>query len=164
MMYASEFSRWITMRIKIRQQTALCGVLIAATANWVGCQPGGPEVADVSGKVIIDGKPLSYGYIRFVPTTGRSSDSEIASDGSFTLQYSSDLSGAIIGDHRIEVAANEVLNASSIKWHAPKKYASIGTSDLQYTVTTDEDDVTIELNWPTGKGPYIDRFSSEASF
>lgn len=135
------------------------GLLLVSTT---GCGPSGPNVVPVSGKVLIDGQPLTFGYVRFVPTGGRASDAEIQSDGTFELRYSGDQKGALVGEHRVEIAASLTLTPTKVKWHAPKKYASIGTSGLTYTVDGPKDDVVLEIEWQgREKGPYEESFSEK---
>jgi hypothetical protein len=129
-----------------------------------GCAESGPKLVPVSGKVTIDGKPLTYGYIRFTPTQGRTSDAQLNSDGTFTLRYSGDREGAVLGTHRVEIAANEVLGPSRVKWHAPKQYASIGTSKITQEITGPTKDLTIDLTWGTQQGPFEDNYKSSDSF
>jgi hypothetical protein len=131
-------------------------------AGISGCGPSGPTVVPVSGKVLIDGQPLTYGYVRFVPTTGRASDAEIQSDGTFELRYSGDQKGALVGEHRVEIAANQTLGPTKVKWYAPKKYASIGTSGMTYKVEGPVDDAVLEIKWEgREKGPYEENFSEK---
>jgi hypothetical protein len=135
------------------------GLLLVGTT---GCGPSGPNVVPVSGKVLIDGKPLTYGYVRFLPSGGRASDAEIKSDGTFELRYSGDQKGALVGEHRVEIAASQTLSPTKVKWHAPKKYASIGTSGLTYKVEGPKDDVVLEIKWEgREKGPYEETFAEK---
>ena len=129
-----------------------------------GCGESGPKLVPVSGQVTIDGKPLTYGYIRFTPTKGRTSDAQISSDSTFTLRYSGERDGAVLGNHRVEVAANEVLGPLRIKWHAPKHYASIGTSQLTQEITGPTKDLKIDLTWGSQKGPFEDNYKASDSF
>lgn len=143
---------------------ATLAMLCAISLFTLGCGESGPKVVPVSGKVIIDGKPLSFGYIRFVPEQGRASDAQIASDGTFSLRYSAERMGAVPGVHRVEVAANEVLSSSRVKWHAPKAYASLGTSDLTQTIEGPTDELVIQLTWGSASGPFEDVFKPSSSF
>ncbi|MFO0980085.1 MAG: hypothetical protein U0996_27050 [Planctomycetaceae bacterium] len=72
----------------------------------VGCGGSdGPELADVTGTVTLDGKPLSRASIRFVPEASGGSPSYGATnkDGEYQLLFSADKSGAMIGRHRVEI-------------------------------------------------------------
>jgi hypothetical protein len=68
-----------------------------------GCNRG-PDTAVVKGVVRLDGKPLTYGTVRFTPKAGRSATGFIESDGSFTLGTFTKTDGAIVGLSRVAVA------------------------------------------------------------
>ena len=79
-----------------------------AIACCVGCGGGPadqPDLADVSGTVTLDGKPLANAMVQFSPDgKGRPSTGTTSSDGSYTLQYTADDSGAKIGGHSVTVS------------------------------------------------------------
>lgn len=63
-----------------------------------------PPLADVSGTVTLAGKPLANAIVEYRPTaTGRPSVATTNSDGYYSLLYTADYSGAVIGDHSIQV-------------------------------------------------------------
>jgi hypothetical protein len=118
----------------------------------------------VSGKVLIDGEPLKYGTVVFVPELGRQSTGPIDETGAFTLTCYDPGDGALIGKHGIEVLAGQALNSTSLKWHAPKKYADRKTSELTQQVDGPTNSVVINLTWkgsPPEK-PYIERSDTSA--
>jgi hypothetical protein len=78
------------------------GMLLVA-----GCSSG-PNVVDVSGRVTRNGKPVPNLQLNFLPETGRPSWAVTDSDGRFTLNYSRDYSGGLVGKHQVWV----VLQAS----------------------------------------------------
>jgi hypothetical protein len=131
-------------------------VLLAATFTLcIGCGPGKPERVQVSGQVLIDGKPLPCGQIFFVPSGSRPSRAPIDSEGRFVLSSFSDKDGAAIGTHRIGVYGNEQLDGNKTKWHAPKKYCDYNTSGLQKEITGSTDNLVIELTW-AGGAPFVE--------
>lgn len=74
----------------------------------VGC--GGvsdaPDVAKVSGQVLVDGKGLEGLTVRFVPdsargTTGPMSTAVTTADGNFVLTTAGSRAGAVIGEHKV---------------------------------------------------------------
>ncbi|MEO2018121.1 MAG: carboxypeptidase-like regulatory domain-containing protein [Fuerstiella sp.] len=80
-----------------------------AIACCVGCGGGGPtdqpDLADVSGTVTLDGKPLANAMVEFSPDgEGRPSTGTTSSNGSYTLQYTANHSGAKIGVHSVTVS------------------------------------------------------------
>jgi hypothetical protein len=109
----------------------------------------------VSGIVLIDGKPLNRGNIKFVPANGRPSAGAIGKDGRFTLTCYDGNDGALLGTHRVQVAANRIISDSKIEWFAPSKYADFRTSEIRVEVAEPINDLKIELTWGNRKGPYI---------
>lgn len=122
----------------------------------IGCGDGRPARMNVSGQVLIDGEPLTYGYIRFVPKDARPSGGELDEQGRFTLSCYSENDGIIPGVHRVEVDAAESLSAHKKKWHAPKKYFRYKTSGLEQEITESTDSLVIKLTWDGGK-PFVER-------
>lgn len=137
------------MRIRIGSAAILAAMFCTA------CSDGRPDRVPISGQVLIDGKPLTYGYIRFVPTGGRASRSKLDADGRFSLGCFEQGDGAIIGQHRVEVSGLEPKSDWEFCWHAPKKYASYETSGLTVDVTEPTDSQKIELSWDGG-APFIE--------
>jgi hypothetical protein len=108
--------------------------------------------------VLIDGQPLKFGSVRFVPEGGRPSYGELDQDGRFVLSCYDQHDGVVLGTHRVEVAAGESLSPTKTKWHAPKKYANYANSPLTQQVTGANDSVVINLSWDGGK-PFIETIS-----
>jgi hypothetical protein len=122
----------------------------------VGCGDGRPKRLAVSGQVLIDGKPLTYGHIRFVPRGARPSGGKLDEQGRFTLSCYGENDGIVPGVHRVEVNAAEPLSATTIKWHAPKKYFRYTFSGLEQQITESTDSLVINLTWDGGK-PFVER-------
>jgi hypothetical protein len=118
----------------------------------------------VSGKVLIDGEPLRYGAVIFVPKGGRQSTGTIDPNGQFKLTCFQPNDGAIVGSHRIQVCASESINNTTIKWYAPKKYAELQTSGLTQEIEDSTDSVVIELTWKgsTPGKPFTETSESDA--
>ncbi|MBN1909171.1 MAG: hypothetical protein JW818_05480 [Pirellulales bacterium] len=140
-----------------RRWILLLGVVCLAA----GCSDGRPTRVPVAGQVLIDGQPLTRGYIRFVPEGARASGGQIGPDGRFVLTCYDGSDGAVPGAHRIEVTANEVVNSTTCRWHAPKKYANFNTSDLSARIEEPTDALTIHLTW-SGGTPFLERTGSES--
>lgn len=134
------------------------GVVVLLIASIVGCGDGRPKRVAVSGQVLIDGQPLKFGSVRFVPEAGRPSYGELDQSGHFVLTCYGEQDGVVLGTHRIEVAAGESLSPTKTKWHAPKKYANYANSPLTQQVTG-PDSVVISLSWEGGK-PFIETFDA----
>lgn len=129
-------------------------VAVLLTLGMAGCAEEGPKLVPVAGKVLVDGKPVTFGSIRFVPSGARPSDATIEEDGTFRLRYNNTRDGAVLGTHRVEVHGNEILGPSRVRWHAPPSAASIGTSGITQEITGPVEDLVIELKWGSKKGPY----------
>ena len=127
-----------------------------------------PTRVPVSGKVLIDGEPLKYGAIVFVPEGGRQSSGIIDKSGNFKLMCFEPGDGALVGKHRIQVLASESINNSTVKWHAPKKYADRQSSGLVETIQGPTDEVVVSLTWKgnTPDKPFTETMDStgEESF
>lgn len=136
------------------------GALLLLAVAMAGCGDGRPSRVPVSGKVLIDGKPLTLGYIRFVPSDGRASGGKIGPDGRFTLTCYDGHDGAVLGTHRIEVAAREILGPATLRWHAPKRYVRFDTSGVSVEIAGPTDSLQVDLTWDGG-APFIERFEEE---
>lgn len=67
-----------------------------------------PPLGDVSGTVTLGGKPLVGAIVEYKPVgSGRPSAATTDSSGYYSLEYTSDYSGAVIGDHTIQVTVAE---------------------------------------------------------
>lgn len=119
-----------------------------------GCGDGRPARVTVSGQVLIDGKPLQQGNIKFVPEGARPSAGTIDENGRFTLTCFDGNDGVIPGTHRVQISASEILDNSKVKWWAPRKYSDFRTSELEFVINEPTDDLTIELTWDGGK-PFV---------
>lgn len=79
------------------------GTLGLLAIIFAGCGRGGPELASVTGKVTLDGKPLQNAIITFTPLDGGVASSGTTSeDGTYSLVCPLG-KGALVGKHRISV-------------------------------------------------------------
>lgn len=83
-----------------------------------GCGAGGPEIAYVSGKVTMDGKPLPNATVVFVPENGRPAGATTDEDGEYVLNFAQGRKGAIPGSSVIRIMtfrdAGEDENGQSV--------------------------------------------------
>lgn len=142
------------------RRTLLGAALAAALVGLTGCGDGGPKIVPVSGTVTIDGQPLTYGHIQVLPTGWRPATSRIGPDGRFTLTTTVAGDGCAVGTHAVAVLAGESVSPEATKWHAPKKYADSGTSNLTVTISGPTDDLKVELKWGGGK-PFTEKIEKE---
>ena len=141
------FSRRCTLATLFLLQ---CVALLLAA----GCGEERPTRVKVSGQVVIDGKPLTVGNVKFVPEGARPSSGKIDESGRFTLTCYDGGDGIVPGTHRVQISSMEVLSASKVRWMAPPKYADFRTSGLTFEIYERTDDLMIELTWDGGK-PFV---------
>jgi hypothetical protein len=60
--------------------------------------------------------------------------------------------------HPVSVVSTKTLNASTVRWLAPKKYTSGATSGITYDVTGPTEEAVINLSWEGGK-PFDERLA-----
>ena len=115
----------------------------AVLVTAVGCGSSESNIGRVEGIVRLDGKPLTTGKIRFLPTAGRGAIAEIQPDGTFTLGTFSKADGALIGMHKVAVIAVESgpggrpdpgVPRPTLRSLVPDRYLAVGTSGLTYEV------------------------------
>lgn len=126
-----------------------------AVASLIGCRGDRPNIVPVSGQVLIDGRPLSYGVVQFTPHGSRSSYGNLDRDGRFRLTCRDTNDGAVVGQHAVTVNGAEVLVSNNKltkqRWHAPKKYADSATAGLIQEIAGPKDDVEIKISWEGGE-------------
>jgi hypothetical protein len=140
------------VNLSVGRSTILLTMLVLSA----GCNDGKPTRVPVSGKVLIDGKPVPLGSIIFAPQGARASGGAIDKDGHFVLTCYEHGDGAVLGAHRVSVTAAQHLSETAIRWEAPKDYADFKTSGLNVTVDSPTDQVVINLTWKGGK-PFVER-------
>jgi hypothetical protein len=138
------------MKSSRTQLTALTVALLLLA----GCDSG-PKIVPISGQVLIDGKPLQFGYVRFIPQDSRLSGGALDAQGRFKLTCLREGDGAVIGRHMVEILSQKPLSDTKIQWLAPKKFADHSTSGLSYDVAGPADNVQFNLTWEGGK-PYVE--------
>lgn len=147
------------MNIRTRMNKSWSWGLVCLVVVFVtlpGCGDGRPKRVPVSGTVLIDGKPLAHGFVRFHPQGGRPATSELDDQGHFILTCFEKNDGVTPGNHPVSVTAFEAVGSKSMRWHAPKKYMSPKTSGLTQNIEGPTDSVKIELTWAGGK-PFVER-------
>jgi hypothetical protein len=71
-----------------------------------GCSRGGPEIAYVTGRVTMDGKPLANAAVVFIPENGRPAGATTDADGNYVLNFTQGRRGAIPGKNLIRISTN----------------------------------------------------------
>lgn len=80
--------------------------LVAVVSLFTGCGPSGPEIAHVSGKVTMDGKPIPYAAVVFIPENGRPAGAMTDENGNYVLNFTQGRRGAIPGKSIIRITTN----------------------------------------------------------
>lgn len=128
----------------------LCTVLGLLVVVLAGCGDGRPERVKVSGKVLIDGKPIRHGIVQVLPKGQRAATGRIGEDGSFTLSCYEPEDGCIPGTHEVIVDGRKSINLLKTEWHAPKTFAQPGVAGLTITVDEPTDDLVLDFKSPGG--------------
>lgn len=103
---------------------AAWGLVVLALAGSPGCGRSGRysgPLYSVKGRVILaDGKPLSGGSVRFIPTQGGlPASGKIGADGTFVLRTAS-RDGAAPGEYNVRIEPSSVLLAKAPGRAVPK--------------------------------------------
>ena len=138
------------MRSSLRLGLAV--LLLAA----VGCGASGPKIVPVSGRVMMDNKPLAKARVTFQPIgkggnlyPGPGSYGETDADGNYSLKtVGDDKPGAVVGEHRVEISLPGARPADNddrtpMRNGVPPRYNV--KSELRFTVP---DGGTSEANFP----------------
>ena len=138
-----------------------CAVVVAPLA---GCGYRRPKRVAVSGRVLIDGKPLvaatkGYTHVQLVPADARPAYGKIDSEGRFRLTTYEGEDGCVPGKHTVVVTAYEQIGPAACRWLVPKKYRHFRTSDKTVTIDGPTDSLQIELSWEGGQ-PFVERFDT----
>ncbi len=107
-------------------------------AMFAGCGQSGSQVAPVSGRVTLDGRPLASADVSFQPDGAqRASSGRTDADGRYQLMFKRGQPGALVGEHtvRISVSRELVRNPPNI----PARYDT--QSELRREVKADEENI-----------------------
>jgi hypothetical protein len=123
----------------------------------VGCSDGRPKRVKVSGHVTIDGAPLKYGSVLFVPEQGRPAGAGLDEQGHFELTTYEKGDGIIPGNYKVQIKGTEAIGETAQRWHAPVKYSKTESSGIEYDIQEPTYSLLIELSWDGGK-PFVQKF------
>ena len=117
---------------------------------FVGCQPAGPKMHPVEGKVMVDGKSIKgnvRSYVIFRPDlskgnpTPREPTGRIDAEGNFKMTTGDKL-GAPAGWYTVRIDAADpvdMANPYTTKWLVPIKYIDFETAKLTIEVVEKAD-------------------------
>ena len=139
------------------------GLLVAVLLGVFGCNRG-PQMAPVTGVVLLNGQPVDGAAVLFTPEAGgRPADGVTDKEGKFTLQTFEPGDGAVVGKHKVAIVGmrqtgvqatsdglSGEVNESKVRevWFVPKTYSSPDTSGIEIEVKRGMEPVKLEL---TGK-------------
>jgi hypothetical protein len=124
-----------------RRSACLSGLVVAVGLGLAGCGHSDSlpslQVYEVKGTVLLaDGKPLSAGWVYFVPKGDLTvtPSGEIGPDGTFSVVTGGSGEGAPPGDYKLRIEAPQFQAAKNKKPLIPPKYTDEDSSDLVITV------------------------------
>jgi hypothetical protein len=128
--------------------------LTVIAAAWIacvlsGCSKKSTGFTEVSGVVTYQGKPLTQGFVTFVPAgdAGSGASGTIGPDGRYELLQSRSVKGIAPGQYKIRIESWEVapgMGGGKPKHAMPEKYYLVTTSPLQAKIEPGESQ-TIDL-------------------
>ncbi len=138
----------------------LFGLLGLMTVT-LGCGDSGPQLAPVTGQVLLDGEPVADAGVLFSPNTpGPAASGSTDEQGNFSLMTGS-RDGALVSSHRVVISKSETRGVSADAdglsgavvdggWlfvdHLPRRYNDPKTSGLTADVAADDENhFTFEL-------------------
>lgn len=134
------------------------GIGLALTVGLfaIGCGSGGPTMGKVSGKVTVDGQPLTKGTVTFIATDSKNPNATgtIDASGNYTLQTTEPGDGAVVGSYKVAISDVDpnALNTEMPGMPAPvaksviaKSYLDANTSDLKADVESGSNTKNFEL-------------------
>jgi len=134
-------------------------LMVLMAGLLIGC--GGSdheETAPVTGKITFQGASVTKGRIAFYPPKGRPAMGSIQGDGTYSLTTFDQGDGALLGNHRVTITANEAVGGppppasfedeikqagktssqalAKIVWLVPQEYSNRKTSKLEAEVVS----------------------------
>ena len=124
----------------------LCCWLLLLGLLCGGCRKSGPELAPVSGRVTLSGKPLENADVVFQPDNGKPpAIGRTDAEGRYELAYKRGVMGGPIGQNTVQIRVSRELV------HKPPRIAArfnsqselrrdvkAGQNEFDFDVTTDE--------------------------
>ncbi|MCP4785285.1 MAG: carboxypeptidase regulatory-like domain-containing protein [Fuerstiella sp.] len=125
---------------------------MATVLSISGCGGGSdlPELGTVQGKVTVGGQPLATATVSFSPVTeGRPSSGVTDKNGEYSLLYTVDIQGALIGQHRVTIQENateeESYEEGASESETGKSPASSSDESLMFEVQAGSNVANFEL-------------------
>jgi hypothetical protein len=136
--------------------------LVPVIVALAGCGGTDLSLGQVSGKVTMNGQPVSGATVSFIPDTTKNTSGPMSSgilnaQGEFTLSTLDGVQGAVIGSHKVTVtcpfdesagssgSGDAVAPAPTTPCDVPTKYEGFATTDLSAEVNKGSNDFTFDL-------------------
>ena len=117
--------------------------LLALCLLGSGCG-GNSEIASVSGTITLDGTPLAQASVTFQPDKGRPSHGGTDDKGFYTLTYSMQEKGAVIGPSTVRIStATEDADGKRRRESVPKRYFGEGGVKVQVENKNNKIDIAL---------------------
>ena len=136
------------MKNPLAKSVVFCVIALAG-----GCSSH-PETGQVTGKVTIDGQPMTYGRVQFAPIAtqdqlevGKPAFGYIQSDGGYRLSTYGNDDGALVGQHRVIIlnkSETEQAKAASKSGKLPS-FDLLRVPNLRVDVAAGENTIDIPL-------------------
>ena len=135
-------------------------IACAGLLLFSGCFGGNSDLGSVTGTITIDGEPISYANVTFMPVQGRASIGRTDENGVYKLVYTVGQEGALIGNHKVIVRTKVVkepnygekgaetkdpVRLKGRKELLPKKYCDRNSTELTATVESGSNTIDFDL-------------------
>jgi hypothetical protein len=112
------------------------------TACTAGCGDSGPELAPVSGRVTLDGKPMENVDVTFQPDEMRpASYGRTDASGRYELGYKRGVQGALLGPHTVRIRSLDAKAPQvAAKFNSQselRREVKPGQNEFDFDVTTE---------------------------
>ena len=145
--------------------------LAALTCAMLSGCGSGLDLAPVTGRVTMNGQPVTQGEITFWAENGPPAIGQITADGAYTLRTLQD-DGALVGRHKVTIMSTKVSGGSAapatfeqelewakkgvkssgqvlipgeVTWLVPEKYSRAGSTDLTAEVKPEANTINFDL-------------------
>lgn len=155
------FSPKINFRTNDSRLSCCSFSLIIALLCSVGCSSSLPEKATttgVTGTVTLDGKPVTTGYVAFIPLPSENAEAEVKMRGGGVYEADLDASGKFAFDKGVTIAKYKVIvsplprtptdpsiDLKKVKKSIPQKYQTEKTTDLTADVESGGGEFNFDL-------------------
>lgn len=134
----------LVLRSSILPWLATC---LACVALLSGCGPRRPKRVSVSGQVLVDGKPLTFGFVRMIPADKRPAVGELDAEGRFRMTTYEGEDGCVLGEHAVEVHSYNTDDPYSLRSMVPPKYQDHEKWGKTVNIEGPTDALVFELSW-----------------